>query len=156
MKVRAAIYGFTLIELVSVMVLLGILSAVVLPRFFTRDGFSEYAVRDQIVSAAYLAQQRAMYDHGATACYRLQVLDNFVSVRDVSNSAIGPTEEWQTTGIAIDGVTNTSIYFNGLGSPLDSADCTGNAAQQQVDIVGSVTLHVCLFNTGYIRAQACL
>ncbi len=62
--------GFTLVEFVVTMVLLGILMVAVAPRFFDRGDFANYAVRDQIISAYRFAQQRAMYDHSGN-CYRL-------------------------------------------------------------------------------------
>ena len=44
--------GFSLVELVTVMVLVGILTATIAPKFSSRQGFSDYAARDQIVVAA--------------------------------------------------------------------------------------------------------
>lgn len=52
--------GFTLIELAVTLILLGILSATVIPRFFTSSGFEEYAYRTEVISTLRALQLRAM------------------------------------------------------------------------------------------------
>ncbi|WP_052063563.1 GspH/FimT family protein [Nitrincola sp. A-D6] len=51
--------GFTLVELILVLVLLGVLSAVVLPRF-TSSGYAEYGYTEELASAIRFAQQSAV------------------------------------------------------------------------------------------------
>lgn len=152
--------GFTLIELVVVILLIGILSVTVLPRFIGDQGFAEYAVRDQLIAGARIAQQRAMYDHTGSACYRLSVSGGIIAAQSFDGSAynnIGPTEDW-LNGIVIDGATvtpaNFNIYFNGLGSPLaDVANCAGSVAQRAITVTGATTLGVNIYATGYIQEQ---
>lgn len=52
--------GFSLIELIIVIVLLGIVAAVAIPRWRGGSGFEERAVRDQIVAALRYAQKSAV------------------------------------------------------------------------------------------------
>ena len=52
--------GFTLVELVTALVLLGLLAAVLLPRLPGLAGFAGKAARDQVVSGLRYAQQQAM------------------------------------------------------------------------------------------------
>lgn len=52
--------GFSLIELVLVIVLLGIVSAVAIPRWRGGSGFEERGLRDQIVAALRYAQKSAI------------------------------------------------------------------------------------------------
>lgn len=52
--------GFTLVELVMVIVLLGILSVGVMSLFASRTGYSTFIAKDQFISTALLAQQTAL------------------------------------------------------------------------------------------------
>lgn len=156
--------GFSLVELVTVMVLVGILTATIAPKFSSRQGFSDYAARDQIVVAARIAQQRAMYDRAATSCYRLVINSNTISAQHGSYDSgtgvfnyqnIGPTEDW-LNGVAIESgatVAPVTVYFNGLGSALGtSADCSGTATQTDIPVISASNIGVRVYATGYIQA----
>jgi len=56
--------GFTVIELVMVIVLLGTLSATAIPKFFNKSSYTERALFDDSLSAASYAQKLAI----ATGC----------------------------------------------------------------------------------------
>lgn len=70
--------GFTLIELVIVIIVLGVLAATAIPKFSNRSGFEDYTVRDQLIARLRLVQLQGMNADpadGATknACYWLVV-----------------------------------------------------------------------------------
>jgi MSHA pilin protein MshC len=52
--------GFTIVELVVVIIILGIISAVAAPRFFDLQDYKELAFKDELVSALRFAQKRAV------------------------------------------------------------------------------------------------
>ncbi|SDZ90159.1 MSHA pilin protein MshC [Desulfuromusa kysingii] len=52
--------GFTLVELVVILLLLGILSAVALPKFFNLSGYQDRAAYDELVDAVRYAQKLAV------------------------------------------------------------------------------------------------
>jgi len=55
--------GFTIVELVAVILILGILAAIVTPRFFGRDVFENRGFHDQVMAALRFAQKAAIAQH---------------------------------------------------------------------------------------------
>jgi MSHA pilin protein MshC len=154
MGIKKSLCGFTLVELVTVILLLGILSAVILPRFSSRDGFAEYAVRDQLISTFRLAQQRAMYDHSG-ACYRLFInSDGFGAQRDGSYFGVAGSDgeitlDGDYKGVSITGAS--AIYFDGVGNAYaDGCGTTAVANPLSLSVQGLV---VQIYPTGFIRAN---
>lgn len=162
--------GFTLVELVSVIVLLGIVSVSVAPRFSGTGGVAEYSVRDQIISAARFAQQRAMYDHDITHCYRLFVdVNQFGAQRDISDGNgfqfFGPLHQNNPAqGILLSGDYNNItptlvagntmlIAFDGLGNGIEVNCAGGRIIQTTIDVSGDTTVTLVIYPTGYVQRQ---
>lgn len=147
--------GFTLIELVSIIVILGIISVTVAPRFMGRSGFAELALRDEIIAAFRFAQQRAMYDQSGN-CYRvvinssgLQIERNSTTIN--SNHDISFAGDYQ--GLAAD--VNTT-YFDGLGNAytIDCPPAVGSSAlvtATTINITGGEAVSLQVHPTGYIQ-----
>lgn len=55
--------GFTLVELITVMVIVGILAVAVLPHFFTVSDFEDRGSADQVKSLLRFAQKTAIAQH---------------------------------------------------------------------------------------------
>jgi len=55
--------GFTLVELITVIVIVGILAVAVLPRFFTVSDFEDRGSADQVKSLLRFAQKTAIAQH---------------------------------------------------------------------------------------------
>lgn len=59
--------GFTLVELVITLVIIGILSVAALGLFANRADFTPFTARESLISASLLAQQRALAHQQTTA-----------------------------------------------------------------------------------------
>lgn len=150
--------GFSLVELVATIVLMGVISTFAVSRFAGSDTFADYAARDLVVTAARIAQQRAMLDHSAGSCYRLNVSDGRVGAQGFDGTVyryVG-LGDWQS-GIELDdeiSVANASVYFDRSGSVLSGTGCGSAAtAASIIPIIGSSGLQVCLHSSGYIIGQ---
>ncbi|MEW6692437.1 MAG: GspH/FimT family pseudopilin [Pseudomonadota bacterium] len=123
--------GFTLIELVMVMLLLGILAIVALPRF-NDAGFREYGYAEETLSALRYARQMAIAGNAhitvqlSSDAFRICRGDTCPGDGYLSNPAAG--QPWDGTalkrGKAPEGVSITpplaSVTFDGLGRPSAS------------------------------------
>ena len=75
LKSTSKTQGFTLIELVIVIIILGVLSVTAVPKLIGKSSFEDYAVRDQLISQLRLVQLQGMNadpSDGGT-CYWLVV-----------------------------------------------------------------------------------
>lgn len=64
--------GFTLVEIVVVIILLGILSAVALPRLQGTSDYQAYSLRTSILGSLKLAQKTALAQHDASVYWILE------------------------------------------------------------------------------------
>lgn len=74
--------GFSLIELITVIILLGVISVVAIPRFYSTDTAAVQSARDQALSAIFTAQQLAMARAGNTTTIELEVAANSLNVTE--------------------------------------------------------------------------
>jgi MSHA pilin protein MshC len=165
--------GFTLIELIVVIIILGILAVSVFTRFDGTSGYAEYTYQARLISSLRNMQQRAMQDTRQNYCFQI----NFSS----SPAAFGPptlsynpgdaaatcstsidhsNPDYLTTSASEmndDEVVYGSLPFNfigfdNLGRPLtDDSDSPNCATSCQVDFVAQNTASVCIESEGYIH-----
>lgn len=169
--------GFTLIELITVIILLGILAVAVLPKFDGTASYEAHTHRVQLISALRLTQQRAMQQTDTSDGYCHQLIfdsDNSTSRYGIPDRVdctvttfTGLVPEWQpdATGFevqsryqisfSIQGQTNPSaITFDNMGRPVSNAtianNCVGGCI---INVQSSVeTLQIQIESEGYIHA----
>ncbi|WP_019027296.1 type II secretion system protein [Colwellia piezophila] len=159
--------GFTLIELVAVILLISILAVSVAPKFDGTAGYEAHAHRVQLIASLRLTQQRAMQQTDSTTgyCHEL-VFDNVQSRYGIPNRInCTPTNpvfpsDWQAdaTGHTVDTSYDISFNVNGnsnpqtvgfdwLGRPVGA--CAGGC---EINVVSAVqTLKITIESEGYIH-----
>ncbi len=122
---RAA--GFTLVELITILVVAAILAAVAAPRFFTRLSFEERGFYDQSVAAIRYAQRVAIAErrnvfvlieaNRLRLCYTVACTAG-TEVREPGSN--GAYDISTPDGVGLD--TTATFSFNGLGQPSIAAN----------------------------------
>jgi MSHA pilin protein MshC len=157
-------HGFTTIELVVVIIIIGILAATVIPKMQSTSGYEEIIYQDETVTKLRSIQLRAMQNTSGSQCNSVLVNDYELGIPDELDDPDTPevvcvgfdNEDLHSTTIVkvIDEEVefeyaggSTLFYFDQLGRPVDcSSPC-------EISIVGKEqTLVVVINDEGYIYA----
>jgi len=127
--------GFTMVELVTIIVILGIVAVVALPRFAGNDAFRDRATADQVAAALRYAQKVAIASHSPVTVN--------VSNGDPQNCgtavAAGVINCVVPEGVVL--AETLSVTFDFMGAP------TPNGASA---VVGGTTINI-EAETGYVH-----
>lgn len=105
MSVKYKSHGFTMVELITVIVILGILAAIAVPRFFDRNVFDSRGFYDQVIAALRYAQKVAVAEH-RNVC--VVFTPNSVALTQVAGGAACPGT---APGNNLDNPANGTSYF---------------------------------------------
>jgi len=153
--------GFTTIELVVVLIIVSILAATALPRFFSSNSYEEYSYQNELVSTLRAVQLRAMQQTVNDICHSVYVntSQDIVGLlaTDTGNADNCHVSSFHSdiTQIEIDASHSVNVSttdadnkfsFDSLGRPQ------GCSAPCQIMITGQQTLTVQIESEGYIHA----
>ena len=129
--------GFTLVELIMTMVIVGILAAVVAPRFFDSNVFQERGAADQIKAALRYGQKVAIAQHGL-----VNVVITTAASSDCGTQLTGGNISCVISNSVTVAPTNPTVTFNALGQRVSA---TGSIT------VGSAPAIIIEAETGYVH-----
>lgn len=158
---RTANRGFTVVELVVTLVVIGIMAVVILPRFMGRTDFDAQGFQDQLAGAIQFSRQQAIAQR-RTVCVAVEGSGLAVTrARTVGGACVDPLLNPATgaayavsvpSGLGLVAYAPTaalplSLNFDALGRPNAAAGLriTGSTGQ-------CLTVET---ETGYVRTFAC-
>jgi MSHA pilin protein MshC len=154
-KKASSTRGFTTIELIVVIIIIGILATTLIPKIQSSGGYQEITYQDESVTKLRSIQLRAMQDTSGSQCLNVLVTASKLGVPDNSCTSFVDNNINSTTIVKIidDSVSflysggTTSFSFDHLGRPVNCA------SPCQISIVGQEqTLIVAINAEGYIYA----
>lgn len=151
--------GFTLVELIMTMVIVGIIAAVAAPRFFESNVFQSRGFADQVQATLRYAQKAAIAQHRlvcvAFAANSVTLtIDSDIPPDDACNPAPAgnlqsPTGEANYVINAPGGIAFTAVpanfSFNALGSPSFTV-------AQVINVTGATNAITIEAETGYVHS----
>lgn len=163
--------GFTLIELIIVIVLLGVLAVVAAPRFFNNSDFYARGFHDETMALLRYAQKTAVAQR-RTVCVTFAVAAvSTASLRTASAAAVpvcdadlmGPRGDTPGTVRSRSGIIYSptpatptplpnppAVSFDGLGQPLD-VDGLPTTTARTITVIGSGKVITIEPVTGYVH-----
>jgi MSHA pilin protein MshC len=149
--------GFSLVELVTVIVIAGILAAVAVPRMVSQGSFASRGFFDQAISTLRYAQKAAISQHQFVC---ITFTANSMSLTTGVTAACGTNLSGPDSSPAPYTVTNTSgaaftavpavLVFDALGRPMDAAGVQ-LAANRTINVSGYGVPITIERETGYVH-----
>jgi MSHA pilin protein MshC len=128
--------GFTLIELVTTLIIIGVLSAAAIPRIFDNDTFNERGYADEVASALRYAQRIAV----ATLC-PVRVTINAANYTATQQNGCNIANPWGTAVRRADGTNLAGVIPPGIvltpATTVITFDTAGGVATDAMLTVGT-------------------
>lgn len=143
--------GFSLIELIVVIIIIGVLAISLVPRFFSASGSSEYLLREQAVAVLRRAQQQAMQCTATNPAICPPVSIRLTSDRlGTTTACLNDASHLCITDgsvqLSSQPANLSELNFDSWGRPVQC-----QATGCQIRLQGQVTLSLCLESEGFIH-----
>jgi MSHA pilin protein MshC len=154
-------FGFSLIELIVVIILISIIAVTVLPKFVTSNGFEEYTYRDELIIKLRAIQLRTMQQTDSSTCQSIKVSPSTIGLLATTANATTCETSYagESTTVTINDNHNvsfsvseglSSFSFSSLGKPVG---CTAiSPCEITLTVVGENSLAITINIEGYIYA----
>ena len=167
--------GFTLIELIVVIIILGILSITVVPKCFSSNGFEQYTYRNETITTLRALQLRSMQQTDGDFCQQISVTSTHIGLQktdtnkpnncDVSTLAdSGKESVYSHTSVSVapnhavsfsvSGLANV-FAFDQMGRLVNSSGNRINCSNTQscrIVVTGENAFTIKIEHEGYIHA----
>jgi MSHA pilin protein MshC len=141
--------GFTLVELIVTMVLIGVLSSLSLGLFVSRSAFSPLLATQQLASATLLAQQAALAGNPASTLIIEQQADDF---RFTVGPGTGSPRVFEIsregTSLSAPGGLPVTLTFGADGMPVSRTNLN-------LTFTGDSSSQTCISSLGAVYAGGC-
>ena len=144
-KIVAQLRGFTLVELIMVIVIVGVLAVAALPRFWDRQVFDSRGFYDETLSALRYAQKTAIAQRrNVCAAFTANTVTFTIASKpggaEACNTDLaspsGTTPPFTITGTGVTFTpTPTSLQFDALGRPTPNTSQTFQVSGLPLDII---------------------
>lgn len=154
--------GYTMVELATVIAIIGFLSVIAAPRFFSTVSYQRQVYYDEILNSVRYARKLAV---GSGSHIQISVTGNsitlqrrveggscaaatFVAIPDPALNSLGYSKV-APTNVTLTFSSDWPIYFNGLGQALRASDCTV-VNTDTITVVGGNTVTL-VGQTGFVQ-----
>ncbi|GIC76089.1 Tfp pilus assembly protein FimT/FimU [Moritella sp. F3] len=161
-------FGFTLIELVIVIILTGILAATAIPKLIGNDGFEAQAYRDQLLQLLKTVQQQAMscdsdcqtslvgtpsdpLAGNAYACNRVVITAERFGIPTNCGTTLPTTFTAPQLGMSQAEADSSRVQFSAHTIEFDSWGVASGCVGCNISIIGEQTLSISIESQGYIH-----
>lgn len=138
----ARMHGFTLVELITVMVIVGILAVAVLPRFFTVSTFEDRGSADQVKALLKFAQKTAIAQHTNIAVDIAQSTPPDCTTTLCNSTTTPSCATPKLTCKVKSSAPTKTVTFDALGRPVPNAAASATVGGTTITIEGE---------TGYVH-----
>lgn len=168
--------GFTLVELVVVILVLGIVGLVAAPRFASTGTYAEFALQQRLQTALRTVQTQSMYDTRSNFCYQVNFDTSSASsfgpstnTYQAANAALScsgsidftlpkylrsDVDELSSQAISLSATDSGSnvayIAFDNMGRPQTNIGNCNNGCQ--ISFSGESLARLCVSAQGYVHA----